>query len=101
MLVHCLAGVSRSASVVVAYIMARQHVPLKDAYECVPCQPMHAVTGRRFVKSRRAMVSPNLGFVGQVRRCCAWHAAQRLQLQRYEQQLFPFAARSVLDVASP
>ena len=35
--VHCLAGVSRSASVVVAYVMAREHVSLKDAYECVSC----------------------------------------------------------------
>ena len=48
------------------------------------------------------MVSPNLGFVGQVCccRCCLHPRLTRVQLMRYEQQLHPHMARSSLEAAS-
>jgi protein-tyrosine phosphatase len=51
-LVHCAAGVSRSAAIVIAYLMWREKVPMGDAYE--------------FVKARRSIISPNLHFMGQL-----------------------------------
>ena len=34
-LVHCLAGVSRSVTVTVAYLMQKLHLSLNDAYDLV------------------------------------------------------------------
>lgn len=47
-LVHCAAGMSRSASVVIAYVMQSQH--------------MHYLEAFRLVKSARHIVCPNIGF---------------------------------------
>ncbi|XP_071380150.1 dual specificity protein phosphatase 18-like [Centroberyx affinis] len=58
-LVHCNAGVSRSATLCIAYLMKQRHMTLLDAY--------------RWVKSCRPMVRPNIGF---------WK-----QLIRYEREL--------------
>ncbi|GFO03641.1 dual-specificity phosphatase 28 [Plakobranchus ocellatus] len=55
-LVHCSAGISRSASVVIAYLVREQAMSLKDAYD--------------HVKSRREVTNPNPGF--------------RAALERYE-----------------
>jgi len=51
-LVHCRAGQSRSASIVIAYIMWSFHWPLTKAYS--------------FVQEKRPVVSPNLGFIAQL-----------------------------------
>jgi len=48
-LVHCRAGVSRSASVVIAYLIAFHGYSLHDAFF--------------LVRSRRSVVTPNLGFM--------------------------------------
>lgn len=48
-LVHCRAGVSRSASVVIAYLMTYHNFSLHDAFF--------------LVRSHRAVVTPNLGFM--------------------------------------
>ena len=58
-LVHCAAGASRSASVVIAYIMYIKKMSYKDALE--------------FVRSKRFVVYPNPGF--------------RDQLQLFEKEL--------------
>ncbi|CAI8002484.1 Dual specificity protein phosphatase 1 [Geodia barretti] len=49
-LVHCHAGVSRSATVCMAYVMKTLNYDLRSAYD--------------FVKSKRSCVSPNLHFMG-------------------------------------
>lgn len=53
-LVHCFAGVSRSASIVIAYLM-RFH-------------KMEYNTALSHTKSRRPWINPNYGFQGQLRR---------------------------------
>ncbi|XP_044285869.1 dual specificity protein phosphatase 14 [Varanus komodoensis] len=47
-LVHCAAGVSRSATLCIAYLMKYQNVTLYEAYN--------------WVKSRRPVINPNVGF---------------------------------------
>ncbi|XP_028311616.1 tyrosine-protein phosphatase vhp-1 [Gouania willdenowi] len=51
-LVHCAAGISRSAALAVAYIMYHLEMDLDHAY--------------RFVKERRPSISPNFNFLGQL-----------------------------------
>jgi len=48
-LVHCAAGISRSSTVVLAYLVAKQHMSLFDAF--------------RHIKTKRIVVWPNLGFM--------------------------------------
>ncbi|KAH7679244.1 protein phosphatase slingshot protein [Dioscorea alata] len=47
-LVHCFAGISRSATVVVAYLMKEHRMPLSQALE--------------LVRSKRPQICPNFGF---------------------------------------
>ncbi|XP_055534036.1 dual specificity protein phosphatase 14-like [Wyeomyia smithii] len=51
-LVHCVAGVSRSASLCLAYLMKYHRMTLKDAYN--------------HVKARRPQIRPNVGFIRQL-----------------------------------
>uniref|UniRef100_A0A8C5R718 Dual specificity protein phosphatase n=1 Tax=Leptobrachium leishanense TaxID=445787 RepID=A0A8C5R718_9ANUR len=51
-LVHCLAGISRSVTVTVAYLMQKLNLSLNDAYD--------------FVKRRKTNISPNFNFMGQL-----------------------------------
>lgn len=53
-LVHCNAGVSRSASVVISYLILRQKLSFESAYE--------------IVKKARPCIRPNDGFMVQLRR---------------------------------
>ena len=48
-LVHCQAGMSRSAAVVITWLMTRQHMDFETAYA--------------HVKARRPAISPNAGFM--------------------------------------
>lgn len=59
-LVHCAAGVSRSASFTIAYLMNRHD--------------MDYLSALAFVKQKRKVINPNSGF--------------RKQLQEYEKNLF-------------
>lgn len=47
-LVHCVAGVSRSASICIAYLVKYHHMALDQAY--------------KHVKRRRPVIHPNVGF---------------------------------------
>lgn len=50
--VHCFAGVSRSATIVIAHLMKEKKLPLKETI--------------KYVKSKRSMISPNRGFLEQL-----------------------------------
>lgn len=51
-LVHCHAGVSRSATLTIAYILKHSKMTMMDTY--------------RYVKGKRAIISPNFNFMGQL-----------------------------------
>jgi protein-tyrosine phosphatase len=50
--VHCQAGVSRSATIVIAYLMHQRGMTLMEAFQ--------------HVRSLRSIVAPNLSFMGQL-----------------------------------
>ena len=52
MLVHCVAGVSRSPTIVIAYLMRSRGISLREAYDVV--------------RTRRSIVNPNFGFMKQL-----------------------------------
>ncbi|XP_012693217.2 dual specificity protein phosphatase 4 [Clupea harengus] len=70
-LVHCQAGISRSATICLAYLMMKKRVRLEEAFE--------------FVKQRRSIISPNFSFMG--------------QLLQFESQVL--ATSCAAEVASP
>ncbi|UJR23192.1 hypothetical protein I4U23_026211 [Adineta vaga] len=51
-LVHCVAGISRSPAIVIGFLMRYAKMNMNDAYD--------------FVKKKRSIVSPNLNFMGQL-----------------------------------
>lgn len=51
-LVHCIAGVSRSATLCIVYLMKYEGMPLRKAYQ--------------YLKSRRPIIHPNHGFFQQM-----------------------------------
>jgi protein-tyrosine phosphatase len=51
-LVHCLAGISRSPAIVTAYLMQKHSMALQEALDAV--------------KSKRPIISPNRGFIVQL-----------------------------------
>jgi len=69
-IVHCAAGVSRSATIVLAYLMSKERMKLKDAFA--------------FVKKKRPVISPNSGFL--------------FQLWKYEEELFGENSISVREL---
>ena len=62
-LVHCFAGVSRSASTVIAYLMRYHNMTFNQAFA--------------HVRGKRPWINPNTGFVTQLRRYETWLSEQR------------------------
>ncbi|WAR19845.1 DUS10-like protein [Mya arenaria] len=52
LLVHCQAGVSRSATITISFLLQHSRMTMTDAY--------------RYVKSKRLIISPNFNFMGQL-----------------------------------
>ena len=52
MLIHCRAGISRSATICIAYLMYAGHFSLDEAHD--------------YLKRRRPLISPNLNFMRQL-----------------------------------
>ena len=50
--IHCVMGISRSASIVIAYIMYKNKMPFNEAFD--------------FVSKKRKVISPNTGFKDQL-----------------------------------
>ncbi|EGC38445.1 hypothetical protein DICPUDRAFT_17903, partial [Dictyostelium purpureum] len=69
-LVHCAMGISRSTTVVLAYLMKEDHLSFNDAY--------------KFVKSKRTFVNPNHGFITQLKEYDAFLIKERER--EHEQQ---------------
>ncbi|XP_053548728.1 dual specificity protein phosphatase 5 [Bombina bombina] len=51
-LVHCEAGISRSPTICMAYLMKTKRIRLEEAFE--------------YIKQRRSLISPNFSFMGQL-----------------------------------
>ncbi|XP_053167446.1 dual specificity protein phosphatase 5 [Hemicordylus capensis] len=51
-LVHCEAGISRSPTICIAYLMKMRKFRLEEAFD--------------YIKQRRSLISPNFGFMGQL-----------------------------------
>jgi protein-tyrosine phosphatase len=51
-LVNCMAGISRSATIVIAYLMTKQNLTFQEAFN--------------FVKSKRSIINPNESFITQL-----------------------------------
>lgn len=51
--IHCMAGVSRSPTITIAYFMKKENMSFNEAY--------------KFVKSKRIFIRPNQGFIDQLK----------------------------------
>uniref|UniRef100_A0A8C4X051 Dual specificity protein phosphatase n=1 Tax=Eptatretus burgeri TaxID=7764 RepID=A0A8C4X051_EPTBU len=72
--VHCHAGISRSATICLAYLMKTQSLRLDEAFD--------------YIRERRSVISPNFNFLG--------------QLQSFEAQILsPDSSRSQPEVLPP
>ncbi|UJR22744.1 hypothetical protein I4U23_025776 [Adineta vaga] len=70
-LVHCYVGRSRSASIILAYLMKYQQMSLRDAFY--------------YLRSRRPIIGPNFGFIR--------------QLMNYEKSLFGYTSVSFIETS--
>ena len=64
-LVHCFAGVSRSATIVAAYL--------------IKYHKMETTAAIAFIKTKRPWINPNYGFQAQLKRYCVFLRDQRLK----------------------
>ena len=51
--IHCLFGISRSPTIVIAYLMWKTHSNFEDIY--------------KYIKTRRSIIEPNKGFIQQLK----------------------------------
>jgi predicted protein tyrosine phosphatase len=70
-LIHCLAGISRSPTLAIAYLMKFKNLKSDEAYE--------------YVKERRTTISPNFNFLGQLYEYEKMQQNEKLKQQSTEQ----------------
>lgn len=80
-LVHCYYGVSRSSSIIIAYIMKKYNLEYNQAFE--------------FVKSKRIYVQPNSGFVFQLKLYKRMDCKINRNYQKYKTYRLRLAADNV------
>ena len=69
-LVHCRSGVSRSSTIVLAFLLTRMGMRLFDAFF--------------LLRSKRSIVTPNIGFMGQLQKLeMTVHGTASVSIQRY------------------
>lgn len=66
-LVHCMAGISRSATIVIAHLMKAHALKLKieNSVDSIPYSILPGII--HYVKCKRPCIEPNQGFVNQLR----------------------------------
>lgn len=83
-LIHCMAGISRSVTLTIAYIMAHFNLTMQNAYQ--------------YVKDKRPAISPNLNFMGQLvefeQQCAKKIPTEKLDISTY------FPTKAQLDVSA-
>ena len=73
--VHCMAGISRSASFVIAYCMENMNIDLHNA--------------QQFVKEKRKIIEPNLNFMGHLQTYGEWlKSGKSLPLKQFREKKF-------------
>ena len=72
-LVHCMAGVSRSAAIVIGYIMKYHDMDLEKAF--------------KFVRGKRSCIQPNHGFIEQLTAYQKQIEAKRKQLLEKQEEI--------------
>lgn len=86
-LLHCMAGISRSSTCAIAYIMSKQSLSCREAYE--------------FVQKRRPIIGPNFSFIGQLetygKRLEAADQSRIISLQRKNWNTDRSLSFSILD----
>mmetsp|Transcript_3384 Transcript_3384/g.4209 ORF Transcript_3384/g.4209 Transcript_3384/m.4209 type:complete len:94 (+) Transcript_3384:208-489(+) len=69
-LVHCAAGISRSASLVIAYLIRYHRMDFEEAFE-------HVKLGRNFI-------NPNKSFIEQLRKLAAQYRTKNSLFARFQ-----------------
>lgn len=81
---HCHAGVSRSATICLAYLITCHNVTLSEAF--------------RYVKNRRKVISPNFNFMGQLLKLETDVAARKSATLAESKPKFDFALSRVEEM---
>ena len=87
-LVHCRSGVSRSSTIVLAFLIQNMGMRLFDAFF--------------LLRSKRSIVTPNIGFMGQLLKLEeSIHGTPSISIQRYSQWYTADSRPAIPDIELP